>query len=99
MSCASCDKYLSVFENLTVQNLGDLNDLTTPDVQFKDPFNDLVGRDAFIRVMEKLLDDVTQPSFKILKRFCAEDCCLVLWRFSGTLHALRDRKFEFDGVS
>lgn len=91
------DAYLRFFENLTPQSLARLDDVVTPDVRFRDPFNDVAGVDAMRRVLAKMFQDVDDPVFRVTHAAEAGDgTCLVRWTFDCRF---RGRSWQVIGTS
>ena len=74
--------YARYFENLEPGNVDDIHPLISDDIHFVDPFNDIVGRDKVIRVVEKMFEDVKNPRFEILDLAWSNGLCLMRWDFS-----------------
>ena len=62
---ASLDAYVRFYETLTPETIGALSSLVTPDVRFRDPFNDVKGIDAYQRILAKMFDDLDAPTFEV----------------------------------
>ena len=86
------DAYIAFFENIRRDNLGDLDALVTPDVRFKDPFNDVVGVSA-MRACLALAFDHGNPSFAVKDRARGANGAYLLWRYDN------GAGFAFDGMS
>ena len=93
----ACDAYVDYIENLNAQNISELGKLAVPEVQFRDPFNDVVGLDKFIAVLRDMFENVEDAKFTVSQRACSDDCCFIKWRFSGKVRFLGD--WQFDGLS
>lgn len=88
--------YCRYLETLTPKTLVRLSDHVTPDVRFKDPFNDVRGVDAMEHVFRHMFENVRDIRFTILQAASEGDTCLMQWRFEGTL---RCGQWAFDGAS
>ncbi len=90
------ERYRNFLETLTPETLAALPDHVTPDVRFRDPFNDVRGADAMRRVFRHMFENVGDIKFDV--RHVARDgeVCLMAWRFSGVL---RGADWAFDGTS
>jgi steroid delta-isomerase len=62
---ASLDAYVRFYETLTPGTIGALQALVTPDVEFRDPFNDVKGVEAYARVLTKMFQDLDAPKFEV----------------------------------
>ena len=91
--------YIAIYENLGDADLAQLEKLVTSDIRFKDPFNDIQGVEALRRLLRKTLDDIEEPSFKVLGIWHRSDDGTVLlkWRFSGRVPVLK--QWQVEGIS
>ena len=79
---AALAAYARFFETLTPERLPALAALVTPDVRFKDPFNDVRGVDDMIRVLKTMYCHGT-PSFAVLDTAIGNQGAYLLWRFTN----------------
>ena len=93
------DAYIALYENLSEADLDRLETLVTPDVRFKDPFNDLRGVEPLRKLLVKTLEDVADPRFEVegVWRREADATVVLMWRFSGRVPVLN--KWEVRGLS
>ena len=73
--------YADCYVSLTPETVGDLRALVTPDVHFRDPFNDVRGADHVVRIMAAMFEDADDVRFEMLERFRTGDRAVLLWRF------------------
>jgi predicted ester cyclase len=92
------DTYLDVFATLTPETLHRLDEVTAEAIRFRDPFHEVVGRDALRRVLARMFTAIPDARFTILHRAGDRRICLVLWRFEGHLGP-NGRALRFDGTS
>jgi len=90
------ERYRAFLETLTPETLGRLRDHVTPDVRFKDPFNDVRGADAMARVFRHMFANVADIRFTVHHSMASGDTALMAWRFDGVLGG---RPWRFDGTS
>lgn len=90
-------KYIELFENLNPQAIAQCDEIVSPDIRFKDPFNDLRGIALFKRMLFKTLEDVSEAKFIILDQACSEKHHYVRWDFAGSVKGLG--KLKFTGMS
>jgi predicted SnoaL-like aldol condensation-catalyzing enzyme len=95
---AGADAYIRFFATLQPDRLDLLDALTTPDVAFHDPFNDLHGRPALRRLLAEMFEQLEQPRFDILRHAADGDVHFVRWRFTGRRPG-RSELIELEGVS
>ena len=94
---AALAAYARFFETLTPERLTGLTALVTPDVHFKDPFNDVRGSGDMIRVLETMYRHGT-PRFEVLDTAIGAQGGYLLWRFTNDPGA-GGRKFVIVGMS
>ena len=58
-------KYLSLFENLSIKNLNNFDQLIDDQIIFSDPFNKIKGKENFKKLFKKTLKLLEKPKFKI----------------------------------
>lgn len=75
------DAYLSVLTSLTGDNVAALADVCAPDVQFRDPFNDVRGVEHYITIMAEAFENLEDVSFEVLDVGYLDNGCLVKWNF------------------
>lgn len=94
---SACAKYRAYLEGLTPDRLLELPEYVTPDVHFKDPFNEVHGVEPMIGVFRHMFENVEDIRFTIHNAASdGEDVCLLSWTFSGRL---RGGPWEFPGTS
>ena len=82
------DAYVAFLERLTPERLDELDALVTPEVRFKDPFNDLRGAQAMKRALAMAFEH-GPPRFEVIDRARGEHAAYLLWRYThGTGLAL-----------
>ena len=88
------DAYIALYENLSEADLDRLETLVTPDIRFKDPFNDLRGVGPLRKLLVKTLEDVVDPQFEVegIWRRDADATVVLMWRFSGRVPVLNEWK-------
>lgn len=81
-TAAALAAYARFYETLTPDNLQQLRDFVSPSVGFKDPFNDVRGVDAMIRVVGTIFDHGS-PRFEVLDRAVSKGAGYLLWRYTS----------------
>lgn len=91
--------YLSLWtDGLRLDGLAErIARVTTDDVRFVDPFNDVSGRAALQLIIEDMLTRCVGPAFEIKETALGDERAYVRWRFS--FETKRGRAIAFDGVS
>ena len=90
----SCEQYIRLFEELSMERLEGIEDFVSVDIKFKDPFNELSGLDAFRRLLIKTLNDVKGLKFEVTHRAWTEDVLFLRWSFQGEVKGLNNWRVE-----
>jgi steroid delta-isomerase len=90
------DRYRQYLETLTPETLDSLGDYVSDNVRFADPFNDVTGVDAMLRVFRHMFETVGPVAFHVTHAACDGATCLMSWQFSATL---RGKPWVFYGTS
>lgn len=90
------DSYCDYLEGLSRDTLADFDRHVAPDVHFKDPFNDVNGRDAMRRVFDDMFDHVENLSFRIHNRMNDGDAAVIVWTLAGRI---MNSDWAVDGAS
>ena len=90
------DRYRQYLETLSLETLTSFSDYVRPDVQFKDPFNDVCGASAMVKVFRDLFENVGNVAFRVDHMASDQNICLMAWHFQATL---RGRPWKFSGTS
>lgn len=86
--CSGLDAYLAFWEGLGPDRIDDLDTVTTEDVRFSDPFNDVQGREALRDVLKHMFANTRNPRFAVTERAWAGDTAFVRWRFTASVKSL-----------
>jgi steroid delta-isomerase len=86
------DDYVAFFERLSLDRLDALDALVTPDVRFKDPFNDLRGVEGMRAALAAAFDH-GPPRFEVIDRARGSAAAYLLWRYT------HGSGFAFEGMS
>lgn len=81
--------YIEAFEKLNPQTLHSrLAPLLDEQIRFKDPFNDVTGRTACVKIFEHMFTTLEQPRFKVRQAAMSdEQNALLYWHFHFKRHA------------
>lgn len=93
---AAANRYRRYLETLSPETLDRLPDHVTPDVRFRDPFNDVRGAGAMRRVFDHMFETVGSVRFDVRHLAADGEACLMVWRFEASL---RGAPWAFDGMS
>lgn len=80
--------YVQAWERLSPDSLDALDDVTTANVRFVDPFNDVTGRDALKAVLHHMYTTVDSPRFQVLEQAEAPGGGMLRWRFTAKVPVL-----------
>ena len=90
----SCELYIQLFEELSLEKIEDIERFVSVDIKFKDPFNDLSGLDHFRRLLVKVLNDVKDLRFDVTHRAWTKDVLFLRWTFQGKVRGLNYWKVQ-----
>ena len=79
---AAVDAVVARYETLAAADLPQLAALYAADARFKDPFNDVRGRDAIGRVFGHMFATVEAPRFAVHERIVDGRQCFLVWDFT-----------------
>ena len=96
-------RYAAAFAALTPETMDDLVTTLSPQVRFRDPFNDVIGRDAFRAIFTHMFATCETPRFHITditRSNSAEGRRAYLrWRMSGRIRAWPHTSLDIEGMS
>lgn len=87
------------YEALTPASLPDLVALYAPEARFVDPFNDVRGRAAILRVFEHMFATLDQPRFVVSTAVTEGAQCFLVWDFRFEAPRLGPGLHGIHGVS
>ena len=96
-------KYITAYESLSVNNLDNLKNTFTNDIEFEDPFNKVNGKEAVIKIFTEMFEKIDNPKFQILELSYAQNfekklTVYLKWILNGKFK--RNKKsFAIKGVS
>lgn len=97
MTSPILERYIDLYENLSVEKIENCEDLLTATFHFHDPFNDIKGIDLYKKLLKKTLDDVKDPTFEVTHKLKEGDTVFLRWRFSGYVSLVG--KLDFAGMT
>ena len=74
--------YGRFFETISRETLPQIAAHATPDLHFRDPFNDVRGIDAVVRLLDMMYRHGT-PRFEVLDQALGREAGYLLWRFAS----------------
>ena len=90
MKSENAQSYIRMFENLCTETITGMDVFVCPDIRFKDPFNDITGIGTFRALLNKTLNDVTEPTFHVTHQAWDGDVLFLRWTFRGRVRVLGD---------
>lgn len=88
--------YIEYFESLSPESLRGIDALFAEHARFRDPFNDVSGREAIRRVFGHMFATVAEPRFVVTDAIEKGDTAYLRWDFGCWL---RGRRISVEGVS
>ncbi len=99
--------YIGFLESLTPERTGELREFCAPDVRFRDPFNDVRGVDAYVRVLDDMFDKLADVRFSVSHHACDGAVCYLRWVLEyrtranaarRTIHGVSELLYGADGL-
>ena len=75
-------RIVETFESLTPESVARLGELYSENAYFKDPFNEVNGRDGIRRVFDHMFRQVEAPRFRVTDRVADAAGAMLVWEFS-----------------
>lgn len=69
------------YETLAPETVPQVRDVYTPDAFFKDPFNEVRGHAAIVRIFEHMFEQVAEPRFVVVQRMAQGAQAFLTWEF------------------
>ncbi|MFV3074272.1 nuclear transport factor 2 family protein [Niveispirillum fermenti] len=98
--------YIRFYQELRPETVSRLDRLATPDVHFKDPFNDFRSRDRMKAVFAHMFQMVEQPRFIVRDHALSEQTAYLRWGFvfrrrgqprPATIEGMSEVRFDMAG--
>jgi hypothetical protein len=90
--------YARWYETVSPERVEDARALLAPDIRFKDPWNDVRGVEAFLRIHARMFAQVRNPRFLVIHIVQEGAIGYLRWRF--TFSAKRgNRHFTVEGMT
>jgi len=78
-------QYVETFENLTPENIPELGKLFHETVFFKDPFNEVTGKQATLAIFTHMFATTESPKFTVINSTIQGNVALLYWHFDFVL--------------
>ena len=75
-------KYIYLFNNLSIDNINEFDDIISRDIIFKDPFNNIRGINAFKNIFYHMFKNVKEPKFFILDYSINKKRVFLKWKMT-----------------
>ncbi|MBL4804019.1 MAG: nuclear transport factor 2 family protein [Alphaproteobacteria bacterium] len=92
------DDYIEYYEKLTPRSVAMIEKLAVPGVRFKDPFNDVMGVDAYQRVLQHMFENVDNPKFRVSDYAWGRGANIAYLRWTFT-YMMKNRQYSVEGAS
>ena len=89
------DKYIGIFENLSIEKIDSLLECVDENIEFSDPFNSIVGKKKFEELLLEMFHNIKDPHFKILTLSQNNNTFFLKWSFKG----FYKKQFNIIGLS
>ena len=77
------EAYIAYFENLTQDTIHDVTELVADDIHFRDPYNEVRGREQYPQVYAKILSDLKSFNYVFHETALNGNALYLYWTFSG----------------
>ena len=74
------------FENVSPQSVSNIEDLYDANAYFKDPFNEVQGQEAIMKIFLHMFKQVDSPRFIIRQSILQEAEAFIVWDFEFRRH-------------
>jgi len=88
--------YIRYYDDLRPETVDGIDALVAPDVRFKDPFNDVRGRDKLRAIFADMFTVLQAPRFVVRDHAVSGRTAYLRWGFDFTL---RGRAYNIEGMS
>ncbi len=95
-SIGPADSYIRFYEAMSPETVDTLPDVASPDIHFCDPFNDVIGIEAYRKLLAKMFETVPDARFTVSHQAVDDDTCFMRWRMTATL---RGAPWVVEGMS
>ncbi len=77
--------YVTLFENMNIDDLVNLDRFFTSNAHFKDPFNEVHGLDKIHHIFEHMFTTLDNPSFRVDEALLTGDVAYIKWQFNAQM--------------
>jgi steroid delta-isomerase len=87
------------FENVTISSVGELMNCYASNAIFKDPFQEVIGREQIQHIFLNMFKQLDQPSFIVRETLMGSRQVAFLWDFHFSMKRWNKAPLKFTGVS
>ncbi len=84
------------YETLNTQSLHEIETFYKEEAFFKDPFNEVTGREKIEKIFEHMFEKMQDPRFVIVEMFQENEQAFLTWDFVFTMNS---REYKIHGSS
>jgi steroid delta-isomerase len=77
--------YVTLFENMNIDDLVNLDRFFTSNAHFKDPFNEARGLDKIHHIFQHMFTTLDNPSFRVDEALLTGDVAYIKWQFHAQM--------------
>lgn len=94
------EDYIVYFEKLSQRSVRLLDKMAAPGMRFRNPFNDVTGTDAVMRVITKIFEDTDRPKLRVTDAAWGRDgyTAYLRWTFTFSPKGKKDQ-WIIEGMS
>ncbi|MEQ8344507.1 MAG: nuclear transport factor 2 family protein [Sneathiellaceae bacterium] len=92
-------RYAAFFDRMTAARVPELAALVAPDVHFRDPFNDVRGAGAMLRIMAHMFETCDEAEFTVTGAMARDGRAYLTWIFRFRPKRFRGPPWHVDGVT
>lgn len=108
MNQAALERIVAFFEHLAPADAERIGEFYAADAAFRDPFNNVRGVDAIVRIFRHMFDQLADCRFIITETIAADNGAFLIWDFTfrikswrpgtvQTIHGVSHVRFAPDG--
>jgi steroid delta-isomerase len=94
------ERYLSLWDGITADQVGQLREHASDDMRFRDPFNDVRGLDACLAVFEHMFTQLDEVRFEVKEHSVGESVGYAYWSMTFVVRRMPGRRpWRIEGMS
>lgn len=95
-------RYAAYFETLRPDTVARLAEVAAPEIRFRDPFNDVRGRDRMEAVLQRMFAELPDSTFTITGSALVRGGVYLRWRYRGgrwRIEGMSEVAFDASGLA